>query len=315
MKIKWKNQTENPGDGSPKEAPASHWYNPLKVNQAKKFRNFRMKRFRSRPHRDFNILHLLPNVLTSGNAACGAASIIYCVEGQYTVAAVLIIMAAFFDMIDGKAARLLGTSSPFGVQLDSLADAISFGVAPPILIRAISYHGYHRLGLSLVLVYTLCTVLRLARYNVQATENTNKKREYFTGLPCPVPAVFLAAVVLVADDYGIPLSDPFIRSTLHIVVVILACLMVSTIPYPDLSAFKIERKNVYQHNVILSLVLCVIVLLGKLFFLVAPGLFILAGLALALYHLKYKVNAESSEEATGRQTTPVEEEHHPASIE
>lgn len=268
-----------------------------------------MKRFRNRPHREFNILHLLPNVLTSCNVACGAASIIYSVEQQYTVAAVLIIMAAFFDMIDGKAARLLGTSSSFGVQLDSLADAISFGVAPPILIRAILYHGYHRLGLSLVLIYTLCTVLRLARYNVQANENVNKKREFFTGLPCPVPAVFLAAAVLVADDYGISLSDPFIRSTLHIVVVCLACLMVSTIPYPDLSAFKIEKKNIYQHNVILCIILCVIILLDKLFFLAAPGLFIITGPILALYNLRHKAKIEIPENTEENESTPVEEEH------
>ncbi|MDX9754439.1 MAG: CDP-diacylglycerol--serine O-phosphatidyltransferase [bacterium] len=276
--------------------------NPLHPGRDSSRRRFRMKRFRDRPKKELNLLHLLPNVLTSFNVACGAASIVYTVEGNYTIAAILIIVAAFFDLIDGKVARFVGASSPFGVQLDSLADVISFGVAPPVLIRAISYQGYHRLGLSLVLVYTLCTVLRLARYNVQSGQNQNKKRESFTGLPCPVPAVFLASFVWVCSEFSISLTEPILRSTLHVIVVCLACLMVSTIPYPDLASFKVEKKNVYQHNVTLALLMCVIVLIGKFFFLAATTVFIFTGPILALSHLF------SKKEASQEQTTPADKE-------
>ncbi|MBD3268387.1 CDP-diacylglycerol--serine O-phosphatidyltransferase [bacterium] len=299
--------TEHQPENNKGKNPLSAWYNSLKQHQEK--RKYRPRRPRNRQKKDINLLHLLPNVLTSFNVACGLASIIYSVEGRYEIAAVLILVAAFFDLIDGKVARFIGSCSPFGVQLDSLADAISFGVAPPILIRAISYQGYDRLGLSFVLVYTLCTVLRLARYNVQATQHNSKKRSAFTGLPCPVPAVFLASIVWVSQDFGISLADPIIRSTLHVVVVCLACLMVSTIPYPDFSVLRVDKKSIYQHNVILALLLCVIVLIGKFFFLVASTVFIITGPALSIYETKKKRKTEATQPAE-EQPLASREQHH-----
>jgi len=266
----------------------------------KKTRRFRIRNLRPK-RKNIKVVHLLPNVLTSFNVACGVSSIILGIDRRFEVAAFLILLAAFFDLIDGKVARLVGSTSPFGVQLDSLADVISFGVAPPVLLHTILYQQYDRLGLSLVLIYTLFTALRLARYNVHA--NIEQKRDHFTGLPCPVPACFLAAAVLVCIEYGIAMDNAYFRTGMHIVMIGLACLMVSTISYPDLSSWHIEKRNIFQHNVIMALLLCVTVLIFKVvvFFLAAS--FILSGPIKALREMgKVRVEEEAPEE--GKSNAP-----------
>ncbi len=257
-------------------------------------RKFHVRRIKSR-RKEIKLVHLLPNLLTCFNVACGVSAIIFGIEGKYEFAALLILLAAFFDLIDGKVARLIGSASSYGVQLDSLADVISFGVAPPVLMHTILYKNLDRLGLSLVLVYTLCTALRLARYNVQAAGG--KKREYFEGLPCPVPACFIASMVLVFQDYFGPVQStmtlPFIRTGIHIGMVILACLMVSTIRYPDVSSLNVEKKNIYQHTVFLVLILCVTVLIVKIMLFLFTFTFIASGPILTVREM-YKQPVEES---------------------
>ncbi len=243
-------------------------------------RRFRMRRPRFKD-KNINLINLLPNMLTSLNIACGVGAILFAIDRQFEAAAILILIAAFFDLIDGKVARLVGAASPFGVQLDSLADLVSFGVAPPILLHTVLYTNMNRLGASLVLIYALCCALRLARYNVQAM-NTQKKRRYFVGLPCPAPACFLASLVLAAMEYELSLANPASRIVLHIVMVCLSGLMVSTIPYPDLASWKLEKKNVYQYNVFIVLILCVAVLRFKAVLLLLTGVFVISGPVYAL---------------------------------
>ncbi len=224
---------------------------------------------------------------------------IYAIEGKYEIAGILILLAAFFDLIDGKVARLIGSASSYGVQLDSLADVISFGVATPILIHTILYENLDRIGLSMVLVYTLCTALRLARYNVQAAGG--QKRNHFVGLPCTVPACFIAAMVLVCTDYlGTPdvvLAHTLVRSSIHIIMVMLACFMVSTIPYPDLSSWQVEKKNIYQHTVFIVLILCVTVLIVKIVILLLCATFILSGPISAVRAMYRKPSEQKEQEA------------------
>ena len=268
-----------------KESSSSH--DPLAERILKSRRNpfhpGRTRRFRVRPFRaqrkNINLIHLLPNVLTSFNVACGVSAILFATEGRFEIAAQMILLAGFFDLIDGKVARLVGSSSQFGTQLDSLADVISFGAAPPLLYHAMLYpNGPNRLSVAMVLIYTLCTALRLARYNVQVSGG--QKRTHFTGLPCPAPAGFLAALVLVSYEYNfllIPPIYPVINIGIHILLVSLAGMMVSTITFPDFSSIHVEKKNVYQYNVIIVLILCVAVLRFKEVFTILVGTYIMAG--------------------------------------
>ena len=120
-------------------------------------KRFRVKNLREN-RKYVKIVHLMPNVLTSFNIGCGITAILFAINGKPDIAAMLILLAAFFDMIDGKVARFVGAASPFGIQLDSLADVISFGVTPPLLLHSVLYPDQlNRLSLSLVLIYTLST--------------------------------------------------------------------------------------------------------------------------------------------------------------
>ncbi|MGC9326435.1 MAG: CDP-diacylglycerol--serine O-phosphatidyltransferase [Candidatus Hinthialibacter sp.] len=225
---------------------------------------------------NINLIHLLPNVLTSLNIACGVGSILFAIDRHFEAAAILILIAAFFDLIDGKVARLVGASSPFGVQLDSLADLVSFGVAPPVMLHTILYEEMSRLGASLVLIYALCCALRLARYNVQSMGN-QKKRRFFVGLPCPAPACLIASLVLASLEYSLPLTHTLSQIILHVMMVCLSGLMVSTVSYPDIGGLKLEKKNVYQYNVFIVLILCVAVLRFKAVLLLLTFAFVASG--------------------------------------
>lgn len=203
----------------------------------------------------YRATHLLPTLLTSASVACGLLAIIYCMDGAAEPAAWMILVACVCDALDGKVARLLKVSSPLGVELDSLGDVISFGVAPAIVLRTVLYPSSYKLGISLTLIYVLCTTLRLARYNVMAH---SAPKRHFTGLPCPAAAGLLASIVLMLKLHEIDLSmgGP-LQVGMHILTVILSILMVSRVPYPDLLTRHLERRSLFNHTVVIALVLSV----------------------------------------------------------
>lgn len=250
--------------------------------RSKRDRPFRSKEFRFR-RKNIHVIFLLPNILTSFNIACGVISIMFAIDGQFVIAAGLILMAGFFDMVDGKVARMLHSSSNFGLQLDSLADLISFGLASSVLFHQILYHDLTRLSASLVLIYTLCTALRLARYNSQTA--SGHARTHFVGLPCPVPSCFLAAIVLVSNEFEFSLNQSIILIPLHILIIVLAGLMVSTVRYPDFSSYLVDKKYIYHYNVIFVLVLCVAVLRVQEVLFLLLGTYIVVGPFMAMRDL------------------------------
>lgn len=199
----------------------------------------------------YRTTHLLPSLLTSATVACGLLAIIYCMDGAPELAAWMILVAFVCDGLDGKVAKLLKVSSPLGVQLDSLGDVIAFGVAPAMMLRTVLYPSSHKLGISLALIYVLCTVLRLARYNVMAE---SARKPHFTGLPCPAAAGLLASIILVLRLYEMDLSlgDP-LRMGIHILTVIVSILMVSRVPYPDLAVRYLERRSLFNHTVVIAI--------------------------------------------------------------
>src|SRR6478752_7195834 len=133
---------------------------------------------------------LLPSLFTMGNMFCGYACIVYSLRGDFETAAPFIGIAVVLDMLDGRIARLTGTASDFGVELDSLADVISFGVAPAILSFAWGLQPLGRLGYAAGFLYVSAAALRLARFNIQSAAVTDKR--YFVGMPSP-PAAGIAA--------------------------------------------------------------------------------------------------------------------------
>src|SRR5919197_1041719 len=136
------------------------------------------------------VIYVVPNLLTTGNLFCGLYSIMAVFGADYVKAAIAILAALIFDMLDGQSARWTKTTSQFGIEYDSLADLVSFGVAPGVLIYswALSTHGM--LGSAVMFAFVACGALRLARYNVMAAE----PRSYFMGLPIPASASVIATL-------------------------------------------------------------------------------------------------------------------------
>jgi CDP-diacylglycerol--serine O-phosphatidyltransferase len=163
---------------------------------------------------------LLPSVITSVNILAGVAALIYTLQGSYHLGAIMILVAAVLDGMDGKVARKMGTSSEFGKQLDSLADLVSFGVAPAILVFAWQLADLGVPGVIAVMVFVLCGALRLARFNVQNITG------YFVGIPITIAGSLVAMLVLLAS------SLPGAASA--VIVGFLGVLMVSKLKFPKI---------------------------------------------------------------------------------
>jgi len=173
---------------------------------------------------------IVPNLFTLANLFCGFASIIACTEGDFRKAAVLVLTAGIFDMLDGVVARLTRSTSEFGVELDSLCDAVSFGVAPSAMLYFAFFQEWQNWGLLLASLPALAGVLRLARFNVQVTSMEDKL--YFRGMPIPAGAFTIVSYVLFVHlGSEIPLDWKPVGMV--VATVLTAGAMVSTIKYDN----------------------------------------------------------------------------------
>ena len=171
----------------------------------------------------------IANGVTAANALFGGLSIMMSIEGQYDLAAIFILVAMVADALDGRVARALHTAGPMGVELDSLSDDISFGIAAGALIYSYQLHELGWLGIiPCALLGTFCA-FRLARFNVKVSD----VHGYFEGLPCPTTGVIISAYVL----SGAKIWDWAVM----LIVLLLAFLMVSEIHYPDNKGASADR--------------------------------------------------------------------------
>jgi CDP-diacylglycerol---serine O-phosphatidyltransferase len=186
-------------------------------------------------------LYLLPNLFTTGNLLCGFSSIVASINEQYVQAAIAILIAVGLDFLDGKVARLTNSASAFGVEYDSLADLLSFGMAPGLLLYAWTLRSFGHLGWLAAFLFVICGALRLARFNVQAT---NAQRYTFTGLPIPAAAGVLASAVLLGRQLYGDLHSIEVERPLFIVLSVyaLAFLMVSTFRYRSFKRLRLRRE-------------------------------------------------------------------------
>lgn len=175
-------------------------------------------------------IYVLPNLLTTANLFSGFYGIIAAIGHNFRVAAVAILISSLFDVLDGKVARLTGTNSRFGIEYDSLADLVSFGVGPALLVYLWALEPFGRLGWIAAFLFAACGALRLARFNVQVN---SLARKYFVGLPIPAAACMVATTVLVF--YHLGAGEPGEPLLLLAMIYVLGFLMVSNIPY---SSFK-----------------------------------------------------------------------------
>ena len=213
----------------------------------------------------------LPSVLTSVNLIFGLISLLKSISGEYGLAAVLIALAILLDGMDGLVARLTGTTSDFGRELDSLSDLISFGVAPSVLAYCWALSSLGRPGMVATFGFVLCGALRLARFNIQAS---NIDRRHFVGLPIPAAAGAVAALVYY---YPRPVQDPLMGGLVWLLLVTLAVLMVSRTRYRSLKQLDLRVRRPYPVLFVPILIVLAIfawpeqVLLGMAFLYVLSG--------------------------------------------
>jgi CDP-diacylglycerol--serine O-phosphatidyltransferase len=182
---------------------------------------------------------ILPSLFTTGNLFLGFWSIVKTLDGRFGEAAPLIGAAVILDMLDGRIARLTNTQTEFGAQYDSLADAVSFGVAPALLVYCWALQSIPRAGWPAAFLFLACGVLRLARFNVQRHVVDAR---FFVGLPIPAGAAQLAAVVFVLPDR---LTERWMTVAMAALVVVVAFLMVSTFRYRSFKGFDLRRRRSY----------------------------------------------------------------------
>jgi CDP-diacylglycerol--serine O-phosphatidyltransferase len=196
---------------------------------------------------------LLPSLFTLGNMFCGYACVIYAMRGEYDTAAPFIGIAIVLDMLDGRIARLTGTASEFGVQFDSMADVISFGMAPAALTFAWGLSSLGRLGWAAAFLFVTGAALRLARFNIQ-TASADKR--FFVGLPSPAAAGVLAATVFA---YPNGLTNPRWSIPAIALVVVPALLMVSSIRYRSFKTFDLQSRRPFRILLFFALLITAVV--------------------------------------------------------
>lgn len=195
-------------------------------------------------------IYILPNIFTSLNLFCGFYAIIAAIEAQFVAAAVSIIVAGVFDNLDGKIARATRTTSKFGVEYDSLADLVSFGLAPGLMMYLWALTPMGRIGWLAAFLFMTCGALRLARFNTQVGTVSS---DYFVGLPIPAAAGMNAVTVLIFNKLGI--SGMAYPVFILVMLYLLSFLMVSAISYDSFKRPELLKKMKFDGLVISILII------------------------------------------------------------
>ena len=201
------------------------------MDQNKKFKLVSSKKTR----------YLLPNILTLWGVCLGISSIKFSIDGNFNLAVTLILLASILDALDGRIARLIKGTSEFGKELDSLTDFVSFGIAPVFILYFWELNNYGKLGWAICLIYSVCCVLRLARFNLTKIEDHDEwKNNFFEGVPSPAGGL-LILTPLIFELSALSLNID-VRSLTPFLTVFIALLLVSKIPTPSLKKISISSK-------------------------------------------------------------------------
>lgn len=228
----------------------------------------------SPPPSELSINQLLPNMLTITAVCAGVSAIRFGVDGNYVLAVQLILAAAVLDGIDGRVARALDSQSVVGAELDSLADFVNFGVAPPLVLYYWGLQDMPHVGWLAVLVFAICCLVRLARFNVaNAAESAPGTNRFFTGVPSPAGAL----LVMLPLYLTFAVTDRQILSGWIIsgYMIVIGLLMISPIPTWSFKAVKIPREKVRYFFVVFALL--------------GAGLLIFTWISLAVLCLGYAI--------------------------
>ena len=186
--------------------------------------------------------YLLPNILTLAGVCLGISSIKFSIDGNYSLAVTFVLLAAILDALDGRIARLIKGTSEFGKELDSLTDFVRFGIAPVFILYFWELNNYGKLGWTITLIYSVCCVLRLARFNLTKIDSKQLwKSNYFEGVPSPAGGILILMPLIfeLADlnfNFDIKNLTPYF-------IILIAILLVSKVPTLSLKKISISPKT------------------------------------------------------------------------
>ncbi len=240
-------------------------------------------------------IYILPSLFTTASLFFGFFSIVSSYKGDFEKAAVAILISSFFDMIDGKVARVTGTTSKFGVEYDSLADLVSFGVAPGFLAFTWALQPFGRYGWLAGFLYIACAALRLARFNVQI-ETVEKSK--FKGVPSPAAAGMIALTVLLYYYLG------GFGATKHVILLLmiymLAFLMVSNISYRSFKGLELKNRKPFSLLVVAVLLMVLIIAEPQVILFTLAVVYIVSGPFELVYNIGRRKSRSRSKRITAR---------------
>jgi CDP-diacylglycerol--serine O-phosphatidyltransferase len=233
-------------------------------------------------------IYFLPNLMTAGNLFCGFLALTKIVEADPTAtdfnatirtALFFILLACIFDLLDGRVARMGGAESPFGREFDSLADIISFGVAPAFLVHRIVLNGVFRnhpeVGWFIASIYLICGAFRLARFNCLAAQAGTGGGKEFLGFPIPAAAGMVASLTLFLLWLdGTRFAESKWRLVLPVIMIFLSLMMVSEVKYPTFKSLDFRAKRTFIKMIIIALLIgCFLIMWKFILQFVLPLLF------------------------------------------
>jgi CDP-diacylglycerol--serine O-phosphatidyltransferase len=236
------------------------------------------RRREDRPERFRRGVYLLPSMMTVSNLLCGYASIVYSTRGDFDTAAVLIGIGMVVDTLDGFFARLTHSQSAFGAELDSLADIVTFGVAPAILAFTWGLWPLGRFGWAAGFIYVTAAAMRLARFNIQGMAATD--RRYFAGLPSPAAASVTASTVFL---YPWGVQDVRIAAVAVTMLLVPGFLMVSTIRFRSVKSIDVGWRRSPLAVLLGAVVIAAIAVHPRIALVVLSYAYVLAALIMFLY--------------------------------
>jgi len=195
---------------------------------------------------------LIPGLMTLGNLFCGYACIVYTIRGEFATAAPFIGIAIILDSLDGRIARMTGSEGAFGVEFDSLADMVSFGLAPAVLAYRWGLTPFGRWGWAAGFIFVTAAAMRLARFNVQAG---SVDKRYFVGMPSPAAAGVVAATIFA---YPTGLRETAGAAPVMALVLVPAFLMISTMRFRSFKGFDLQSRRSYTVLLVLALIIAAI---------------------------------------------------------
>jgi len=218
-------------------------------------------------------IYVLPNTLTLCSMLLGFYSILSSLQGNYEHAAGAILFATIFDGLDGWVARLTNSTTKFGIELDSLSDLVSFGVAPAVMMYKWALAPFGRIGWAAAFWFMACGALRLARYNVQMGSTESKS---FTGMPIPGAAGIVASLVLFYHE----VSDVALGKNIFILVltILLAFLMVSTLRYHGAKEINFKQRKPFWILVAFVLVVAIVIIHPQISLFIFAMIYLIGGI-------------------------------------